>query len=424
MITNRMGSFGLIAGGLIAGLSLTATQGCDPGDLAEQCGLTCDEEAFINGKFNVSGIASVDAFFSASLDVSGAVNTVAGDIQAELNGLYGLVGATGAADFKAALDAKLATWIDVDAGLTIKAEPARCEASLDIAAKAAAECDVDAKPGSIEAKCEGKCTVAADAQASCQADGMLTCRGTMPDLQCAGTCEGSCQFEVAAACDGTCNGRCDGQDFNGRCEGNCEGECDLGAGGTCDQKCTGTCEFTAPDGGCESSFDAKCEGSAMASAQCEGSCEGKATPPEVSAECEATVEAKAEASVQCFPPSLSVDYTFNAAAGGQGQAAADLRLEFKAFITDFKLRFSALLAAIARGKSLISVGGKLGAAGQAAVNGVAVELSGSGELKAKYGALCAIKLLPQAGMLLSESAGKLSGQLEAAASVTASVGSN
>ena len=87
MITNRMGSFGLIAGGLIAGLSLTATQGCDPGDLAEQCGLTCDEEAFVNGKFNVSGIASVDAFFSASLDVSGAINGVAGDIQAELNGL-------------------------------------------------------------------------------------------------------------------------------------------------------------------------------------------------------------------------------------------------------------------------------------------------------------------------------------------------
>src|SRR5690606_24170834 len=148
------------------------------------------------------------AFFGATLDVSGAINGVAGDIQAELKGLYGLVGATGAADFEAALQAKLDTYIDLDAGLQIKAEPARCEANLDISAKAAAECDVNATPGSIEAKCEGKCTVSAEAQASCQADGMLTCRGTAPGLDCQGTCEGACELSAAAACDGTCRGTC------------------------------------------------------------------------------------------------------------------------------------------------------------------------------------------------------------------------
>ena len=266
MITNRMGSFGLIAGGLIAGLSLTATQGCDEvGNLAEQCGLTCDSEAFINGKFNVSGIAEIDAFFSATLDVSGAINATAADIQAEVAALYGLVGAEVGGDFKAALQAKLQAYIDVEAGLQIKAEPARCEAKLDIAAKAAAECDVNAKPGSIEAKCEGSCAIDASAQADCHAAGGLTCEGQAPNLNCEGTCKGTCEFTAAAACDGTCSGRCDGQDnFEGRCGGMCEGTCDLGAGGMCEGKCTGSCEYTPPSGSCDASAEARCSASAEA----------------------------------------------------------------------------------------------------------------------------------------------------------------
>lgn len=418
MITNRMGSFGLIAGGLIAGLSLTATQGCDEvGNLAEQCGLVCDEEAFINGKFNVSGIASVDAFFSATLDVSGAINATAANIEAELNGLYGLVGATGSADFKAALDAKLAAYIDVDAGLQIDFEPARCEAQLDIAAKAAAECDVDAKPGSVEVKCEGKCDIKAEAQAMCQADGMLTCRGQAPNLECEGTCEGGCQLDIAAACDGTCKGTCNGENFNGRCDGMCQGECDLGAGGSCGGSCTGTCEFTAPQGGCTGDLKARCEGSAMASGSCEGSCEGKAEPPMVKAECEATVEAKVEANVQCYPPSLSINYTFNATAAGD----ASVRAEFNAFINNLKVRYAALLAAMAKAEGLIDVSATLGASGKAAINGIATELQGSGDLKAKIGAGCAIATLPAAADLLTSAGKKLEGSLSGAIEVSAAL---
>lgn len=422
MITNRMGSFGLIAGGLIAGLSLTATQGCDEvGNLAEQCGLTCDSEAFINGKFNVSGIAEIDAFFSATLDVSGAINATAADIQAEIAALYGLVGAEVGGDFKAALQAKLSAYIDVEAGLQIKAEPARCEAQLDIAAKAAAECDVNAKPGSIEAKCEGSCAIDASAQADCHAAGGLTCEGQAPELKCDGTCKGSCEFTAAAACDGTCSGRCDGQDnFEGRCGGMCEGTCDLGAGGMCNGKCTGSCEYTPAKGSCEATAEARCSASAEANVECKGSCTGKATPPEVSAECEATVEAKAEASVQCYPPSLTIDYKFNVDAG----ADADLRAEFKGFINNFKIRYAALLAAVARAEGLIDVSATLGDAGVAAINSAAGTLKASGDLKASIGAACAIGLLPDAAKLLTDAGGKLSTQLQAAGSVTAAVATN
>lgn len=416
MITNRMGSFGLIAGGLIAGLSLTATQGCDDvGNIAEQCGLVCDDQAFINGKFNISGIAEVDAFFSATLDVSGAINATASGIEAEIAALYALVEADVGADFKAALSAKLSGYITGE--LKVKAEPARCEASLDITAKAAAECDVEATPGSVEVTCEGSCTIDASAQADCHAEGGLTCKGTAPNLQCEGSCQGGCQLDIAAACEGTCRGQCDGQDFEGRCMGNCQGECDLGAGGSCAGSCTGSCEYTPPSGMCDASAEVRCSASAKANVECKGGCDGKATPPMVSAECEATVEAKAEASVQCYPPSLTLDYELAAGVMGDVQAEA----EFKAFISNFKLRYSALLASIKRAEGLVAASGKLGASGKAAINSLASELSGSGELKAKIGGACAIATLPAAADLLTSSAGKLQAQLEASAMVTAAL---
>ena len=418
----RNGTLGLLLGGLAA-LGLQACDNGGPGGaLLEQCGLVCDEQALVNGKFAVSGIANVDAFFSAVLDFSGATSATARDIQVELSGLFELVGATGPGDFEAALRSKLEAFIDVDAGFSVRAEPARCEASLDVAAKAAAECDVDATPGSVEVRCEGVCTIAAEAQADCAAAGGLTCRGTPPNLQCMGTCYGGCELKAAAACDGTCRGTCNAggntqQNFTGRCEGTCEGTCEVDAGAECDGQCTGTCEFTPPSGMCEGGLEARCSASAEANVQCEGDCTGKVEPPMVSAECEATVEAKAEASVQCYPPSLTIDYTFNAQALGN----ADVRAEFRGFLTAFQLRYGALLAALARAEGLIAVGARLGDAGVAAIDSLAGELSGSGEIKAKFGGLCAIAVLPSAGTIITDAGAMLAAQVAAAGSVTAAV---
>jgi hypothetical protein len=417
MTTKNLGIFGLLGCGLVIGMAVTTVQGCDDvGNIAEQCGLVCDEMAFIDGKANISGTASIDAFFGATLDFTGATAKVSGDIQAELDALYALVGAEAGGDFKAALDAKLSAW--VDGGLTIDAQPPRCEANLDVSVKAAAECDVDAKPGMISASCEGSCKVSADVQADCQAMGNLTCRGTAPGLKCEGSCSGGCQLEAAAACDGTCRGQCNGMDFEGSCDGMCQGECEVKAGAKCEGSCTGQCEYTAPMGGCDASAEARCDVSGMAEAKCEGSCEGKATPPEVSAECTASVDAKAEASVQCYPPSLTVGFKLKAGVEGDVNAKA----EFTAFINNFKLRFSALLAALARAEGLIEVGGTLGNAGVTAITDAAGQISADGDFKAKFGAACAIKMLPTAGTLVVDSVGELSGKVQAAASVTASVG--
>ena len=405
--------------GLATGVVVATTQGCGGDgpltDVAASCGLSCDAEAFVEGKFNVSGIASIDAFFSATLDVAGAMNGVAEGIQVELAALYGLVGAEAGGDFAAALDAKLSAW--VEGGITVKAEPARCEASLDITAKAAAECDVNASPGSVEVQCMGSCSIDASAQADCAAAGGLTCKGTAPNLACEGTCQGGCQLEIAAACEGTCRGQCDGQDFEGRCDGMCQGECDLGAGGSCGGRCTGSCEWTPPSGSCDASLEARCSASAEANVECKGGCTGKAEPPMVSAECKATVEAKAEASVQCYPPSLTIGYTLRANVMGN----ANVKAEFEAFISNFKLRYAALLAALKRAEGLVSVSGTLGAAGVAAVEGFAADLEASGDLKAVIGAGCALATLPDAAALLTSAGQNLGAQVQAAGSVTAAV---
>jgi len=419
----RNGTFGLLLGGLVA----LGMQACDHdnvgGALLEQCGLVCDDQALIKGKFAVSGIAGVDAFFSAVLDVSGAASATARDIQVELNALYGLVGASGPGDFQAKLKAKLEGYIDVDAGLKVKAEPARCEASLDITAKAAAECDVDARPGMVEVRCDGVCTIAADAQADCAAKGGLTCRGTPPDLKCGGTCYGACDLKAAAACDGTCRGTCDAggntqQNFEGRCAGMCDGTCDVEAGATCDGKCTGTCEYKPPSGMCEGGLEARCSASAEANVDCQGDCTGKATPPMVSAECEATVEAKAEANVQCYPPSLTFDYTFSAKAAGD----ANLQAEFRGLLSGLRLHYGGLLAALARAQGLLDVGGRLGDAGVKAVQSLAGELRGSGDVKVQFGGICAIAVLPSAGKMIADAGAMLAAQVEATGTVTAAIG--
>jgi hypothetical protein len=45
----------------VVGVSALAVQGCDPGDVAEQCGLACSAKGFVGGDAKISGIASIDA---------------------------------------------------------------------------------------------------------------------------------------------------------------------------------------------------------------------------------------------------------------------------------------------------------------------------------------------------------------------------
>ncbi len=419
--------FGLMACGMFFGVGATALQGCDPGDLAAQCGLVCQEKGILEGNASISGIASVDAFFGAVVDFQGAVNGVNSGIRAELDKMalsVGLEAGAAAADIKAAIQAKISA--AVSGGLTIKYEPAKCEASVEVAASAAAECDVDVDPGSVEVRCEGSCNIDASAQADCSASGNLECVGTAPNLECSGSCKGSCNLEVAASCEGTCRGTCSGncsvKDSQGNCAGECDamcqGSCELSAGGSCSGKCEGECTYTPPGAECEANVQARCTAMAEANVECQGGCEGNATPPMVKAECEATVEAKAQASVECTPPAVEIAWQWSAQLEGDVNAQA----EFKAWINNFRLQFGALLAATKKASILVDVGASLGAAAQVAVKDAAANLKADGDLKASIGAGCALGQLGDVATIVGDAGTSLQASLTASAEITAAVG--
>lgn len=418
--------------GLTAGFGTSALQGCDNdgplGNIAEQCGLVCNSEAFVEGQANVSGVASIDAFFGAAINLNATMSGVSGELRAELDAIGASVGlepgATGA-ELRTAIEGHLSGYIS--GGLTIDYQPPECRANVDVSIAAAAECDVEADPGSLTVECSGSCSAEAGVAVDCGADATLMCEGTAPDLQCDGTCEGSCSVQVDAmvGCDGTCRGSCtangstmDG--FEGRCAGECTGECvaDLTAGGSCEGTCEGSCRYQAPEAGCEASAQASCEAEAGASIECDAGCEGSAEPPQVSAECEASVDAQASASLECFPPSLTFGYQF--AAGVDGDLTA--QAEFRAWLETFRGHFSAILALRARGEVIGDAAANLVGSADGALRLAVEDIEASGDFSAAFGATCAIGQLPVIAQTIGDSAASLSGNVQASAELAAAFG--
>ena len=420
-----------LACGLISGLAISAP-GCDGGDvlgdIAEQCGLTCDG-SLLEGNASISGVASVDAFFGAVIDVSTAANNISGTLRAELDAIalsVGLEAGAGGAEIAAAIEGRFAAALD--GGIKVEYQAPKCEASVDVSVAAAAECDVDVDPGSLEVQCEGGCEVEGGVMASCEADATLVCTGTAPNFACEGSCTGDCELEVGASCEGTCRGTCDGTcsvvdaqgNCAGECMGMCQGTCELNAGGSCSGSCTGSCEYTPGEAGCEADASAKCEASADASVTCDAKCEGEATPPMVSAECEATVEAKANASLECTPPSMEVVWQWSAEFEGNPEAQA----EFKAWMKGLEGHLSVMLAARTKADILFESIALLGDAGVAAIDG-AIDVIAEGNFAASFKVTtCALPELENVAGVLNSAGGELSGNVEASLSVFGAAGIN
>lgn len=421
MNTHRL--FALAGLGLLVGASLTTLQACDPGDV---CDLSCPDEGVIDGNASITGIAQIDAFFGAVVDVNAAALSISGSLRSELDGIalsVGLEPGAAGADIAAAIDAKLA--LAVDGGIKVAFQPPRCEASVEVAVAAAAECDVTVEPGSATVECSGGCEVEGGVMASCEGDATLSCTGTAPNFACEGSCEGSCELEVEAACEGTCRGTCNGTcsvtnaqgDCAGACDGMCQGECELSAGGTCSGSCTGSCTYEPAMGGCEADASAKCEASAGGSIECDAKCEGEVTPPEVSAECEASVEAKADASIECFPPSLEVTWQWSAAYEADVMAQA----EFKAWLEGFKGHISIMLAARTKADILVDSLGNLGTAASGALT-ASFQTLAEGDFSATIKVPCAIAQLEDAAGLITAATGELSASASASVEVFGAAG--
>jgi hypothetical protein len=424
MNNNRL--FALTGLGLLAGFSLTTLQGCEDSPIADVCDLSCPDEGVIDGNASITGIASIDAFFGAVVDVNAAALSISGSLRSELDAIALSVGlqpgATGA-EIAAELDLKFTAALE--GGLQVAFQPPRCEASVEVAVAAAAECDVEVEPGMATVQCSGGCEVEGGVMASCEGDATLSCTGTAPNFACSGTCEGSCEVDGTVGCEGTCNGVCMGNctvrnaqgDCAGACDGMCQGTCELSGGGMCQGQCTGSCTYEPGMAGCEADASAKCEAGASGSVECDAKCEGEVTPPMVSAECEASVEAKADASIECFPPSLEVTWQWSAAY----DADPTLQAEFKAWLEGFKGHISVMLAARTKADTLVDSLGNLGAAASGALEGSFMVLA-EGDFSAAIKVPCAVAQLGDAANLISSAAGELSGSASASVEVFGAAG--
>lgn len=409
--------------------------GCEQGGVfekaAEQCGLdlTCSGGGFLEGKASISGVASIDSFFGAAIDLDASMIALSGRLRTRLDAIaasVGLEAGANGADLQDAVETHLELYIAGE--LRIDYQPATCEASIEAGIAAAAECDVDVDPGEVSASCSGSCEIDAQAGVGCSADAELVCTGTAPGFDCTGgTCSGSCVADFSGpGCEGTCRGTCtlnDGTEidgFDGRCEGGCEGECStqMSAGGSCDARCEGSCEYTPATGECEAGASARCEAMAGASIECDAGCEGTVDPPEVSAECEATVDAKASASVTCTPPTLAFSFEWAAGVDANGQA------QFRAWLEGFRANFSALVAARAEAEVVADAAVNLLASADGALRDAVADLQADGEVFAAVGAGCALLQLPDAAGALAASSESLQANASATVTLVGAFGSN
>jgi modification target Cys-rich repeat protein len=349
-------------------LGAVATTGCEDAANAagagfeELCG-PCGEVA--TGDVGISGNAKVDGFFSAVSTLNGAFVSINGNFEARINDLIAVWGVDVAANatlqakitaLKAEIDAQITA--NVTGALAVNYVPARCEANVNIAVEAQAQCelkggcDVEVTPGEVSVECEGTCEGSCDATCTGGFRCDLSAGGT-----CTGSCSGSCELTTAAQCDGNCRGTCTGNcqvrdamgNCAGKCEGTCQGTCELAAEAECSGTCTGSCKVEA---------EADCTGTAptcsgSCSGKCEGSCKGSVTPPSASADCDATAECEAQASAQasanitCTPPSLDIGFTFNASADASAKA------EFSAKMAALKVGGVAIVQGYSRLTALI-----------------------------------------------------------------------
>jgi hypothetical protein len=352
----------ILSGSLL--LLLPSLLGALPGsDLAEEVCGPCGTVA--QGDIGISGNAKLDGFFAAVAQLNKAQVAINGDFEANINDLIATFGAEVAAN--ASLDAKVDALLakikadvsaNVDGGLVVNYVGPKCQANVNVAFEAQAQCEakagceVEANPGSISVECEGKCEGKCDAECT----GGLKCEVSASG-ECGGKCEGSCELEAAAKCEGTCKGECsgtcsayDGQgNCAGACDGMCQGTCELSAAASCSGKCSGSCvvEAKAECEGEAPSCSGKCEG------KCEGSCSGSATPPSASANCSASADCKAQAkaqgsaNVECSPPKFDIGFKFKAGVNANAQA------EFGAKIAALRVKGAAILQGFAKYQALI-----------------------------------------------------------------------
>jgi len=428
---------------IVVGLSGFMMAGaCEDGPSGLTDGVCGECGTVSNGDATITGMAQLDGIFKAVGTMKMRTGSIKGDFDARVRaiaeGVFDLdVSAMSTAEVVAAIETAFDAWIsaNVDGGISVSYQPPKCEANVDVAVSAQAQCEakagcdveVECEPGQASFECSGKC------EGSCSAECTVpTCTVKIEgSAECSGECQGSCTVEVdgSVGCDGKCSGECDGEcsaynaegSCNGTCSGTCNGSCTMEgqAAMECSGSCSGECKA-------EVEADATCEGTAGCSGECSGSCEGsckgevKAPKCEgnadcdASADCEAQASAQASASLTCTPPSLSLDVAF--AAGLDAGAKA----EFMAKLEKFKVEMIGILQGTANLRALVDAdyAAELGFESPVVTIGASVDAflsdltSGKIEVEAPGLLPCAIPAFQEAGDILGSIGGDASATIE------------
>ena len=344
-------------------LSAVAFTSCDAAEkLCGPCGDVYAGDDFISGDARLDGLfkavgsfgkatAAIDASFRADVEALADVFGVEYTADMDIGDLV--------ADVKGEINAEINA--SVSGSLKVVFVEPKCEASVNVAVEAQANCEAKAgcevsaecEGGELAVSCEGTCS--GSCSGGCTGGCKVEASGT-----CEGKCEGSCSLDVAATCEGVCKGECSGEcsayvenasgemECDGKCEGECTGTCELAAAAECSGECHGKCEIEV-EGECEGECHGSCD------AECSGGCEGTATPPscsaegscEASADCQASASAQASAELSCTPPRLDIRFEFDASL----DAAA--RAEFTAKMAELKVRMVGIIQGMFKMRALI-----------------------------------------------------------------------
>jgi hypothetical protein len=417
------------------GLVQQAALGDAAQKIAAACGLACPGQAndkgvkvkgVADGNANISGVASVDAFFGQVISFQNAAGGVGAGIKAQLDAIKGDFGIAASADLATELDAKFKA--NLEGSVAFKAEPAKCEADVQASIEAKARCEGEVNPGKVKVECSGSCEVDASVEAKCDANATLECTIVPPELKCSGSCKGSCNamLTAKAECSGTCRGSCDGNcsayvknaqgqaECAGQCSGMCMGKCEteLAAGASCTGECRGECTITDPMGGCKGAIRAECKAKADAKVMCEGRCDGDFEPPSAKVECKASARAQAKINVECTPPRVSLSYKLKAGVDVMAQAKFEAALK-----TLVSARLPALKASLAKADSVAKAGVDLSASATGALDG-AFKAATGGSIRVQFGLTCAVGELPKVKTVIEKSTTGLKAQIDAALKVT------
>jgi len=378
---------------LFAVLTVTAVLGLSGFMMAGACdsvteaaeGLCGDCGKVSNGDATITGMAELDGVFKAVGTLKMSTGAIKGDFDARVRAIAegvfdidvtGMSTADMVAAIETAFDAQITAY--VEGGLKVTYQAPKCEADVNVAVSAQAQCeakvdascsaDVECTGGEVSFECSGKC------EGSCSGTcSVPSCTVSIDPggAECSGSCQGSCSAELtaAAACDGKCEGSCDGKcsayvenadgemECAGSCDGNCQGSCTVegSAAVECSGTCKGECKLEGPEAEAQCTGELGCSGEC--DAECSGSCQGEVTAPkceghaecnaDASAKCEAQASAQASASLKCSPPSLSIDFNWDAGADAEAKASVMAKLE------KFKTEMVAILQGTAKLRALV-----------------------------------------------------------------------